>query len=178
MVWHAYMLNPRDFLEDCLRQGKMKFWGAGMPWTVIEPCIDKITFEYNAGDAAVKHFEDRTGYKWNSLNDFPTATLECPSCRQTLHVPWTGWDSQEIWTHQSYGKPMATGFSDKKFEALCECGIVIDHEMLKMQKLREDIQALRNLDVPMPGTLFSHTGSYPFVWVSKIPDYSRTFRRG
>ena len=163
MVWHAYMLNPRDFLEDCLRQGKMRFWRAGMPWAVIDPCINNMTFEYSASDAAVKHFEGRTGHKWNSLSDSPNATLECPSCRRTLHVQWTRWDSQDIWTHESYGEPRATGFSDKMFEAVCECGIVIDHEMLKIQKLRKDIQALRNLDVPMPGTLFRHTGSYPFV---------------
>ena len=134
-----------------------------MPWAVIDPCIDNITFEYSAGDAAVKHFEGRTGDKWNNLSDPPNATLECPSCRQTLHVQWTRWDSQDIWTNESYGGPIATGFSDKMFEAVCECGIVIDHEMLKIQKLRKDIQALRNLDVPMPGTLFGHTGSYPFV---------------
>ena len=161
MIWHAYMLNPRDFLEDCLRQGKMKFWRAGMPWAVIDPCINNTTFEYSASDAAVKHFEARTGHKWNSLSDSPNATLDCPSCRRTLHVQWTRWDSQGIWTHGSYGEFKTTGFSDKMFEAVCECGIVIDHEMLKIQKLRKDIQALRNLDVPMPGTLFTHTGSYP-----------------
>ena len=160
MVWHAYMLNPRDFLEDCLRQGKMKFWRAGMPWMVIDPCIDNNTFEYNASDGAVKRFEDRTGYNWNSLSACPNATIECPSCRRTLNVPWTRWDSPDIWKNGDYGTSTATGFSDKNFEAVCKCGIVIDHETLRVQKFREDIQALRNLGVPMPGTLFSHTGSY------------------
>ena len=167
MVWHAYMLNPRDFLEDCLRQGKMKFWRAGLPWAVIDPCIDNHTFEYSAGDAAMKHFEGRTRYKWNSLIDPPTATIECPSCRRTLNVPWTRWDSQDTWTKTnsldlsaSYGESVAAGFSDKKFEALCQCGLVIDHELLRVQKFRRDIQALRNLDVPMPGTVMLPTGPY------------------
>lgn len=167
MVWHAYMLNPRDFLEDCLRQGKMKFWRAGLPWAVIDSCIDNHTFEYSAGDAAMKHFESRTGHKWNSLVDPPTATIECPSCKGALNVPWTGWDAQDIWTKtksvgapESYGESVAAGFSDKNFETLCQCGLKIDHELLKVQKFRKDIEALRNLDVPMPGTLMAPTGWY------------------
>ncbi|KAF3483895.1 uncharacterized protein GIQ15_03219 [Arthroderma uncinatum] len=46
MVWHAYMLNPRDVLEDCLRLGKMSFWTSGLPLDVINECIDNTTFEY------------------------------------------------------------------------------------------------------------------------------------
>ena len=160
MVWHAYMLNPRDFLEDCLRQGKMKFWRAGMPWAVINPCIDNTTFEYSVSDTAVKHFESRTGWKWNSLSDSPNITLECPSCSRKLHVPWTRWDSQKFWSHEVRGESIPTGFSDNLFAAICECRIVINHERLRVQKFRKDIQALRNLDVPMPGTLFGSTGSY------------------
>lgn len=98
--------------------------------------------------------------------DPPTATIECPSCRRTLNVPWTRWDSQDIWIKtnfvgalESYGESVAAGFSDKKFEALCQCGLVIDHELLRLQKFRRDIQALRNLDVPMPGTLMALNGS-------------------
>jgi hypothetical protein len=26
MVWHAYMLNPRTYLEDCVRLGRMDLW--------------------------------------------------------------------------------------------------------------------------------------------------------
>ena len=141
-----------------------------MPWAVIEPCINRTTFEYGAGDTAVKHFEGRTGHKWNSLSDSPISTLECPSCRRPLPVQWTRWDSQDVWTQESHGESVATGLADKLFEAVCECGIVIDHEMLKIQKFRKDIQALHNLDVPMPGTLFSHTGSYPFVLAKRYLD--------
>ena len=35
MVWHAYMLNPRCFLEDCFRLGLMDFWMTGLPWALI-----------------------------------------------------------------------------------------------------------------------------------------------
>ena len=167
MVWHAYMLNPRDFLEDCLRQGKMKFWRAGLPWAVIDPCIDNNTFEYSATQAAMEGFEDSTGYRWNSLNDHPNATIECPFCRRKLYLPRTRWDSQRAWTKTSsrkdaelYGELTAAGVADKSFEVQCQCGIVIDHEMHRTQKFRRDIQALRNSDVPMPGTILNETGVY------------------
>ena len=167
MVWHAYMLNPRDFLEDCLRQGKMRFWRAGLPWAIIDPCIDNTTFEFNANDAAVKSFEDHTGYKWNSLVDSPDATVQCPSCRRVLQVLWTKWSSQLPWTNMSsakdakfYEDSVATGFSDKGFKSRCQCGLIIDHEMQRVQKFRKDILALRNSDVPMPGTILNVNGLY------------------
>lgn len=164
MVWHAYILNPRDFLEDCLRQGKMKFWRAGLPWAAIDPCINNDTFEYSASEAAMERFEDRTGCKWDSLNDPPNATIECPSCRQRMYVPWTRWDSQEAWRESSpvqlNGELHATGLSDNHFKVHCQCGIIIDHELLRTQKFRRDMQALRNLDVPMPGTILSDKGIY------------------
>ena len=160
------MLNPRDFLEDGLRQGKMRFWRAGLPWAVIDPCIDNNTFEYSASDAAMEYFEDRTGYKWNSLDDSPKGVIECPSCRQKLYVPWTRWDSQSAWTKRGlYGGELSVesapaGLSDKNFEVKCQCGVVINHESNRTQKFRKDIQALRDLDVPMPGTILTLDGLY------------------
>lgn len=165
MVWHAYMLNPRDFLEDCLRQGKMRFWRAGLPWTVIDPCIDNNSFECKASQAAIEYFEDQTGCKWDSLHDSPKATVKCLSCGQLLYVARTKWDSQHAWTRSSSGKDaelngelLAAGFSDKKFEVQCQCGLVLDHEFHRTQKFRRDIKALRNLDVPMPGTILNDKG--------------------
>lgn len=29
-VWHSFMLNPRVFLEDCLRHRKMGSWATGL----------------------------------------------------------------------------------------------------------------------------------------------------
>lgn len=169
MVWHAYMLNPRDFLEDCLRQGKMRFWRAGLPWAAIDPCIDNDTFEYKNSYAAMERFEDRTGLQWESLNDSPTASIECPICTRCLYVPRTKWDSQRSWTRSSslkdaelYGELHAAGFSDNKFEVQCQCGVIIDHELLRTLKFRRDIRALRNLDVPMPGTILNDQGIYSY----------------
>lgn len=56
MVWHAYMLNPRAYLEDCIRHGRMAIWNVEMPWRVVAECIDSETFEYRTlGNSFTEH---------------------------------------------------------------------------------------------------------------------------
>lgn len=40
MVWHSFMLNPRTYLEDCLRFGIMDIWKMGMPWKAVDAVIN------------------------------------------------------------------------------------------------------------------------------------------
>lgn len=163
MVWHAYQLNPRDFFEDCLRFGKMKFWRAGLPWPVINSCINNETFEFTPSNEAVKYFENRTGFSWDSRVDPSEAQIKCHNCNKLHTIPWTKWDSKSSWQMETYPKSLkgeheATGFADKNFSFTSPCGTWIDHEFLKMQKFRKDMEALRFNDVPMPGTLLDIKG--------------------
>ena len=61
MVWHAYMLNPRAYLEDCIRLGRMALWNTRMPWNAIAQCIDPSTFAFQAGAVAEASFTHLTG---------------------------------------------------------------------------------------------------------------------
>jgi hypothetical protein len=61
MVWHAYMLNPRAYLEDCVRLGRMALWNTRMPWNAIAECIDPSTFAFEAGPVAEGSFTHLTG---------------------------------------------------------------------------------------------------------------------
>jgi hypothetical protein len=61
MVWHAYMLNPRAYLEDCVRLGRMALWHTKMPWDAIAKCIDPSTFVFHAGAVAEGSFTRLTG---------------------------------------------------------------------------------------------------------------------
>ncbi|KAL6714165.1 hypothetical protein ACLMJK_008659 [Lecanora helva] len=165
MVWHAYQLNPRDFLQDCLRYGKLKFWRTGLPWEAISASIDNDNFEFVASDAAVRYFEGATGCAWDSLTDPPEAKVCCPRCSEIRYVPWTHWNSPAAWTSESYlgksklkGEVAAFGLADKYFSFQCPCGTVLDHELLKVQKFRRDMQALCEDDIPMPGTLLGVNG--------------------
>ncbi|KAI8208595.1 hypothetical protein K4K53_013322 [Colletotrichum sp. SAR 10_77] len=51
LVWHAHMLNPRIYLEDCLRYGHAELWVAGMPWAIVNAAIRGPAFEYVVSDA-------------------------------------------------------------------------------------------------------------------------------
>ncbi len=163
MVWHAYQLNPRDFFEDCLRYGKMRFWRAGLPWAAINSCINNETFDFHPSEKAVRYYENGTGSSWDSCLDPSNAQIKCPNCNKFRTTPWTMWNSESSWQMATYGDNLkgeieATGIADKNFSFSCPCGTVINHELLKTQKFRKDMEALRFDDIPMPGTLLDIKG--------------------
>jgi hypothetical protein len=88
MVWHAFMLNPRSYLEDCIRFGLKDLWATGMPWPVVNAAID-TSFNYTAPETAMKDFTARTGYQWKNEEDSLIKKVSCPRCNQELHIPWT-----------------------------------------------------------------------------------------
>ena len=157
MVWHSYMLNPRDFLEDCIRHQKMNFWREGLPWAGINNCIDNNTFKYVASDEARQLFETDTGHSWDSIHDPPNLSLDCPSCNRSLSIPWTTCTSDSAWMNVS--EVNGHGFAERDFRVICgSCDIVIDHELLRAQKFRKDVQRLLLKDIPMPGTVLRIEG--------------------
>jgi hypothetical protein len=87
MVWHAHMLNPRAFLEDCIRNAKLPFYAAGFPWEVIDSCIDNKNFDYVPGDASRESFERRTGWNWDNLYDSTTKSLKLPRVPEAAPCP-------------------------------------------------------------------------------------------
>ncbi|KAL2843479.1 hypothetical protein BJY01DRAFT_264211 [Aspergillus pseudoustus] len=156
MVWHAHMLNPRAFLEDCIRYGKISFWAGGFPWQAISECINDQTLTYDAGKTAETVFSVATSLNWDNLQDIPMKTFHCPSCGYENSVPWTDGkftapldQTFEYWH----------GFSDKNFGTYCgRCRLGITHETLRVQKFRKDVKALVDAHIPMPGTLFNTWG--------------------
>ena len=94
MVWHALMLNPRDYLEDCARFGLKDLWATGMPWALINQAID-TSFNYSVHGDAKADFAATTGHTWENVDDSPTKSLQCPMCPQIIEVPWTTIDADE-----------------------------------------------------------------------------------
>ena len=165
MVWHTYQLNPRDFLEDCLRYGKLKFWRTGLPWAAVNACIDNDSFVFMATIQAISSFECSTGLSWNNIYD-PELSISCPLCSKAHIVPWTEWNTPNAWSSTQggigplNGEAKASGFADQNFTVTASCGITLDHDLLRTQKFRKDIEALRLDDVPLPGTILTLDGSY------------------
>ena len=167
MVWHAYQLNPRDFLEDSMRSGKLRFWRTGFPWPAVNACIDNESFGFSASDIAIRTFEFSTDSRWNSLDDPPFVGIQCARSSQIHSFPWTTWDDEYMWATAwqtqdiLVGETLAHGFADQNFSVVCNCGATYDHDLLKMQKLRRDLEDLKSRDVPMPGTILDTYGTYP-----------------
>jgi hypothetical protein len=162
MVWHAYMLNPRAFAEDCLRLGKMDFWAQGMPWEAVNAVIDPATFEYRPPPVAMQAFEGMTGRKWDSLAEPNTKRLLCPKCCGINEVPWniprekqSSGVQYELATVLEGGK----GFAEADFDFRCKgCNNHLTHKYLQFMKFKRDVGLLEAEDVPLPGTILSMKG--------------------
>ena len=161
------MLNPRAFLEDCIRHGKLKFWRTGLPWAAIDSRIDQDTLEYSGTEKAEKFFENVVGLAWDNLKDSPDVTVQCPAveCKRKLSCPWTTCD-ESFFLKRPSGE-LGHGFADKQFQLRCDCCYAtIDHGVLRTQRFRNDLQQLLLTDTPMPGTILSFNGKktyHPFT---------------
>ncbi|KAK3060724.1 hypothetical protein LTS18_007902 [Coniosporium uncinatum] len=127
MVWHAYLLNPRCFFEDCFRYGKMDFYATGLPWSAIDQCIDK-SLDYVPSDAARNYFETATGCQWNNIDDPSTKALDCANCGNTFSIPWT--EGAE-YTAKNEDFQTGHGYADGSFACSCpSCGVGFSHVFL------------------------------------------------
>ena len=161
MVMHAYMLNPRGFLADCLRYGKMGFWTAGFPWDAAVNAIDNVSFEYQPTEGSRHRFESWTGRSWNNLDDPSTVSIMCPKCNSSFKAPWTTCDSKQAWPLVDT-PGLGAGYAEADFAILCGCHLHITHNVLKVQKFRKDLQVLLKDQIPMPGTFMSVNGTILF----------------
>ncbi len=156
MVLHSFMLNPRKFLEDCIRQNKMMLWHAGFPWAQIDACIDPEMFIYTPKQDCIATFEAGTSRSWVNVHDPPTKHVLCPGCSSTLNCKWT---DSNLGTNIDRAFEGGRGFADKEFQVDClSCKIPITHETVRLMKFRRDIERLQKLDLPLPGTILSVKG--------------------
>src|SRR5947207_1577214 len=159
MVWHAYMLNPRAFAEDCLRLGKMDFWAHGMPWAVIDSVIDPTTYDYCPPTPAIELFEGRTRKSWDNLRDSETKQLVCNRCQAVLETPWFSEKGARDVADVKIELEKGMAYADKDFRLPCRtCGNVLNHNFLQLLKFKKDVKTLFAEDVLLPGTILSLKG--------------------
>lgn len=158
MVWHSFMLNPRSYVEDCIRHGKLSLWKTGLPWQAIDECINNDTFEYLPSSVARENFESRTSFAWDSLQDSSVTTVSCAKCKTALTCPWTTCDTASRWVGITPGEGGA-GYADDDFKIRCRsCQFTTDHEILRGMKFRHDVEQLKYHDICMPGTILDKDG--------------------
>ncbi|TVY85990.1 Glycine-rich domain-containing protein, partial [Lachnellula willkommii] len=160
MVWHSFMLNPRNYLEDCIRFGLKNLWATGMPWKAVNAAID-TSFNYNVTDEAKASFVGKTGRNWDNAEDALTKALNCPRCSQMLEIPWTTC-SNEKQSPEDLEALSGTGYGDRSFSYVChKCGGEIDHDLLRVAKFKKETENLILKDWPLGGTILSPSMGIP-----------------
>ncbi|RYP89917.1 hypothetical protein DL770_003938 [Monosporascus sp. CRB-9-2] len=157
LVWHAHMLNPRAYLEDCLRNGLKGFWTLGIPWNLVNAAIDN-NFNYNASNECKIAWETNTGRKWNNIDDDATKALKCPICKEIVQIPWTTCGEPEYTGSSKRRRPglEGKGYGDGNLEVRCPCcRSAINRQLLEFRKFVKDFEGLMAFGRPMPGTLLS-----------------------
>jgi Glycine-rich domain-containing protein-like len=156
MVWHAHLLNPRAYLQDCIRGAKMQVWATDFPWKLVDDAIDSQTFDYDPGEEAKQHFEKTAGRPWNNLDEPEQKTINCLACTAQLDVPWT---SGELGASPDSAFKYSTGYADTNFAAYCTaCNHKHDKHALRVARFNKDVYALLSKDQPMPGTYLDFEG--------------------
>ncbi|KAL8744796.1 MAG: hypothetical protein Q9184_007953 [Pyrenodesmia sp. 2 TL-2023] len=159
MVWHAYLLNPRDFLDDCIRFQWIALWNTGFPLGLVSSCIDDETFVYRPSDRAPATFLAATGLPWKSLIDNQQLVLRCPNCNRPMHVPWTTATDAGSWRTADGGGENGKGYTDPLFEWTCSgCHVPSHHDSFKVQKFKTDAKMLIEKYIPLPGTVLNMKG--------------------
>lgn len=156
MVLHSFMLNPRSFLEDCVRQNRMMLWHAGFPWLQVDACINPETLIYTPNMRSAANFEAGTSRSWDSLHDPPFKSVVCPGCGSSYSSPWT---DTSFGTNVEQAFESGRGFADLKFQVDCTyCRISITHETLRLIKFGRDVERLQKNGLPLAGTVLSVKG--------------------
>ena len=169
MVFHSHLLNPHNFLEDCLRKGLRDFWQNGMPWNQVNAAIDG-SFAYNISDEDKARWVAQTGREWENASDSSTKTLKCPNkfCFSSFEIPWTTCDLEE--TPKTPERPglVGSGYGDGKFETRCpKCNLKVTKETLSVVKFSKDAEQCVLKQRPMPGTLLWPASGTPVVMLKR-----------
>ncbi|KAH7139670.1 hypothetical protein B0J13DRAFT_527345 [Dactylonectria estremocensis] len=177
LVYHSHMLNPYNFLEDCLRAGYRQFWGNGMPWHLVNAAID-ANFNYNVSDDLKARWVAQTGRAWENSDDPDIKTIPCPVCTATIEVPWTTCGLEEYPSAGADASLTGSGYGDGNLDVHCHsCGTHITKEFLSLAKFCNDSRDLLVKNLPMPGTVLDPMRGEPlgFTPASHKPWNPQTF---
>ena len=176
MVWHAFMLNPRCYLEDCVRFGLKDLWATGIPWPAVNAAID-TSFNYTVPEEGMSMFLAKAGHNWNNAEDSLTKSIYCPRCQQQLEIPWTTCAQSEKTSARDLKDMNGIGYGDRDLSHMCHrCGGEVTHELLRVAKFKKETENLIMKDWPLGGTILNpKTGAPDAPTASLWPSHPDTF---
>ncbi|KAK6454495.1 uncharacterized protein RJT20DRAFT_146576 [Scheffersomyces xylosifermentans] len=160
MVWHAFLLNPRSFYDNMMRNDMFSFANFPLPLKKIQESISNETFQYNPRQElkdnyleVIRGFSDDpvdSIYEFETYSMFEAlVSVCCPICKRVIlrNIPYTN-DTN-------------TGFADDSFTQMtntneCNCDFPkkITHEELRKRQLYYDMTRA----VPLPGVYRYYSG--------------------
>ncbi|KAI3004311.1 hypothetical protein CBS147346_4997 [Aspergillus niger] len=134
IIWHAYMLQPVMYADDCSRLDVPHMRRILFPWQALANAIDIKTTRYCIPPAAREFFEKTSGQSADLLEELCNEThplvydLNCPYCHATKNLPI-------IPTAQ-------TEDINRGFELECDCGYApsvdaLRRDLLHLRQTRE-----------------------------------------
>jgi hypothetical protein len=169
MVFHSYMLNPHDFLQDCLRNGAMELWKAGFPWDLVARNINNANLDYDPSLNVQNAFEERTKLAWSELDPSHQTELNCSSCSKAVPVPWSTLYAEDVSQMEKGNTPMS-------FTLSCpSCDAEVTQGSLARLRARNDLRILLDESIALPGTLLSNDGLIPSAKAIPPIDFSSAF---
>lgn len=154
------MLNPRDYLEDCIRTGRRELWNTGMPWKIVNEALN-VSFNYIVSNDTSAIWTAATGRAWDNAGDPLMKSLRCPACSGSCEIPWTTCGLPENSKQPPPGL-VGTGYGDGEFSFGCtKCGTNISRDFLEVAKFVNDVKALLVKNQPMPGTILYYRTGLP-----------------
>lgn len=139
LVWHAFMLNPKSFYDNCARNGIVDFAAFPFPLMKVVAAIDPLTFEYWPDRGERDNFDklmapQTLSYRPKLSEVIDTKlTVYSPKCHKVL--------GSTLYTTQR-----GDGFADLEFRMACtECPCTkylqiseISHDSLRVLQLYAD----------------------------------------
>lgn len=147
MVWHAFLLNPMAYAEDCWRFGvNGVIWNTEFPWRMINESIDS-EYKYRVTEKHRAHFESKTGLPWDNLDDDPETKqkmVQCVRCRTRFGVRFSPVD----------GGASSCCYTSNAFEVVCpKCNGKVTHDTLRVNKFINDVASYEKYGTCLPATL-------------------------
>lgn len=133
MVWHAFMMNPRMYAEECFKTHATNIWNEDFPWRMVDMVIDS-GFNYNATNMDKRRFTEITGLSWDLLDGTKFKAVECFHCSKRVNVPLVFVDRDGVYRPEK-------SFISPEYHGVCgSCGGFIDHDGMRVLKVRKEYE--------------------------------------
>ncbi|KAA8911737.1 hypothetical protein FN846DRAFT_934634 [Sphaerosporella brunnea] len=138
MVWHSYMLNPRNYYDDCYALGLPGMLAVAFPWEAVKNAINQTTLEYKLPAEAEAFFRVSTSQNPDLFSQLkaesfskprlPMLEIACPQCEHEHEIAIAS-DNKSTPAWHSPG-----------LQLTCSCRFTITHDALCAERLRQDIK--------------------------------------